>query len=144
VLGVLVPAVLVAGIVAGCSSDPTPTSGASTSSAAGAASSAAPSSAPAAAATPTLTKDADGKVTGLSYAGVDGKTALVLLRQADPTAKVSGSGKNAFVTTIGGRTADAGKHEFWALSVDGKESQVGAGTLRTKDGETISWKIATY
>lgn len=96
--------------------------------------------------TPTsaLTRDGDGKVTGLTYAGADGKTALELLVAADPSAKVKGKGANAFVVAIGGRTADDGKHQFWELKVDGKEAKVGAGSLTTKDGETITWTLATY
>ncbi|PJI93513.1 DUF4430 domain-containing protein [Luteimicrobium subarcticum] len=129
----LAPLALAAGLLAGCShDDPSPSGAGQT------AASATPTS------SATFTKDANGSVTGVTYPGKDGMTALELLLAADPYAQVSGSKDQAFVTGIGGRTADDSKKEFWALSVDGKEAQVGAGALETKDGETITWKLTTY
>jgi hypothetical protein len=76
----------------------------------------------------------------LSYPGEDGRTALDLLLKADPSAVVEGEGEMAFVTSVGGRDADPDT-EFWALYVDGEPAQVGAGSLETKSGQTITWKL---
>jgi hypothetical protein len=78
----------------------------------------------------------------LSYEGRDGSTALDLLLEADPSAEVSGEGENAFVTAIDGVVADPDS-EFWALYVDDEMATVGAGSLETKDGEEITWKLET-
>jgi hypothetical protein len=138
-LAAVVPAALVAGLVAGCASSSNgPATGTP------AAASRPTGVTPSASATDVFTRDADGHVTGITYAGEDGETALDLLLGVDPSAKVSGSGKNAFVVGIGGRSADDAKHQFWSLEVDGKQAQVGAGSLETKDGETITWTLATY
>jgi hypothetical protein len=80
----------------------------------------------------------------LSYAGVEGKTALELLKAKDATAQTKGEGANAFVTTINGYTASEAKKEYWAFYVNGKMSDVGAGAYVTKAGDQIEWKIATY
>jgi hypothetical protein len=82
--------------------------------------------------------------TELSYPGQDGMTALELLQQNDPDAEIEGEGEQAMVTGINGRTADESKKEFWALYVDGEQAQVGAGSLETEDGQTITWKLETY
>jgi hypothetical protein len=79
----------------------------------------------------------------LSYEGRDGSTALDLLLEADPSAEVSGEGENAFVTAIDGVVADPDS-EFWALYVDDEMATVGAGSLETKDGEEITWKLETF
>ncbi len=82
--------------------------------------------------------------TELSYPGEDGKTALDLLLENDPDAQVEGEGEQAMVTGINGRTADDSKNEYWALYVDGEMAQVGAGSLETSDGQTITWKLETF
>jgi hypothetical protein len=79
----------------------------------------------------------------VSYAGKVGKTALELL-QTHAIAEVSGAGTSAFVTGINGRMADNAKKEFWAFYINGKPSQVGAGSYVTKTGDVIEWKIETY
>jgi len=79
----------------------------------------------------------------LSYPGEDGRTALDLLLEADPTAVVEGEGEMAFVTAVQGRAADADS-EFWALYVDGQSAQVGAGALETESGQTITWKLEEF
>ncbi|MGC5166501.1 DUF4430 domain-containing protein [Luteimicrobium sp. DT211] len=140
-LGAVVPVALAAGLLGGCASSSSDEPAATgTQTAAAWPSGVTPSATP----TDQFTRDADGAVTGITYPGADGETALDLLLGVDPTAKVKGTGKNAFVVGIGGRTADDAKHEFWSLEVDGKQAQVGAGTLKTKDGETITWTLATY
>jgi hypothetical protein len=72
------------------------------------------------------------------------QTALELLKANDPKAATKGDGANAYVTTINGYTASDTKKEYWALYVNGKMSDVGAGSYVTKDGDQIEWKIATY
>jgi hypothetical protein len=79
----------------------------------------------------------------LSYEGEEGSMALDLLLEADPSAQVTGEGENAFVTAIDGITADPDS-EFWALYVNGEMATVGAGTLETKDGDEITWKLETF
>jgi hypothetical protein len=90
------------------------------------------------------TAEDDTAATELSYPGEDGRTALDLLLENDPDAEVEGEGEQAMVTGINGRTADDAKNEFWALYVDGEQAQVGAGSLETSDGQTITWKLETY
>ncbi len=79
----------------------------------------------------------------LSYDGRDGATALDLLLEADPSAQVTGEGENAFVTAVDGVAADP-SGEFWALYVNGEMAAVGAGSLETKDGDEITWKLETF
>lgn len=80
----------------------------------------------------------------VAYDGVEGKTALELLRVKDPAAVTQGEGANAFVTKINGYEASASKKEFWAFYVNGKQAAVGAGSYITKSGDKIEWKIETY
>lgn len=80
----------------------------------------------------------------VSYKGEDGKTALELLQKNYPDTQVSGTGANAFVTSINGYMADTAKHEFWKLVVNGQDAQVGAGSLVTKNSDNIVWRIDTY
>lgn len=80
----------------------------------------------------------------LSYEGVEGKSALELLRAKDPDVGIKGEGANAFVTRVNGYTADDSKKEFWGFSVNGKMSDVGAGSYTTKSGDQIEWKLLTY
>lgn len=78
----------------------------------------------------------------VSYDGEDGKTALELL-QKNATVLMSGTGKNAFVTSINDTAANS-SNQFWALKVNGKDSMVGAGSLITKDSDTITWELTTF
>jgi hypothetical protein len=80
----------------------------------------------------------------LSYDGVEGKTALELLKTKDSSAVTKGEGTNAYVTTINGYTASDTNKEFWALYVNGKQSEVGAGSYVTKSGDKIEWRIEKY
>ena len=122
-------AVLAAGLFAGCSSND--------------ATADRPAGGPTATATAAgLTVSTDG--TQVSYQGVQGKTALDLLLQLDPSATADGQGANAFVTAIGGRKADQAKKEFWAFYVNGEQAQVGAGSYTMKDGDQITWKLETF
>ena len=75
----------------------------------------------------------------ISYAGVDGKTALELLKSARDAKTSSFDNMGEFVISIDGKVAD-GSH-FWALYINGEMAQVGAGEYQTKNGETITWKL---
>ncbi|AEG44548.1 DUF4430 domain-containing protein [Isoptericola variabilis] len=86
--------------------------------------------------------DTESAAPELTYAGQEGRTALELLLEADPSATVEGEGEMAFVTGIGG--VEAGENEFWALYVDGEPAQVGAGSLVTEDGQEITWKLEAF
>lgn len=122
---VLLPATaLAAGLLAGCSGDPAPDAGSSAS----------------ASASVDPTQQVAENLSEFSYAGEDGRTALELLQEKDPDAQVQGEGENAYVTAIRGREADPAT-EFWGLYVDGELATVGAGSLETKDGQTITWKL---
>ena len=123
-LALLPATALAAALLAGCSGDPAPDSG---------------SSAPASASVDPTQQVAENLST-FSYQGEDGKTALELLEQHDPDAQVQGEGENAYVTAIRGREADPAT-EFWGLYVDDEMATVGAGSLETKDGQTITWKL---
>ncbi|MBU6389886.1 DUF4430 domain-containing protein [Patescibacteria group bacterium] len=79
----------------------------------------------------------------ITYKGQDGKTALTLLGQ-HATIKTSGSGANAFVTSVDGYTASSSKHEYWSFLVNGQLASVGAGSYVTKSTDTITWKIDHY
>lgn len=121
---VLLPALaLTAGLVAGCSEGGS-SDGAS----------------PTASASVEASEQVAENVGKFSYEGVDGKTALELLQEKDPDAQVQGKGENAYVTAIRGREADP-ETEFWGLYVDDELAQVGAGSLETKDGQTITWRL---
>ena len=72
------------------------------------------------------------------YYGMDGKNAFQLLQE---TANIEFKKYDfgVFVESIGSIKPDA-KH-FWKLYVNGKESQVGADSVMTKNGDTIEWRL---
>lgn len=76
------------------------------------------------------------------YRGKAGVSALTLLEQ---NAKIvtSGTGENAFVTTINDVIANP-KNQYWSFNVNGKTAPVGAGSYITQDSDTITWKLATF
>ena len=78
----------------------------------------------------------------LSYKGKDGTTALALL-QHTATIKMTGSGEMAYVTSINGTAANP-KNQYWQLFINGKSSMVGAGSLVTKNSDTITWKLSSF
>jgi len=82
------------------------------------------------------------RVTTLTYQGQVGKTALELLESTAQTVK-SGEGENAYITSINGVVADSTK-EYWAFSINGEASPVGAGSYITKSSDVIKWKLTTY
>lgn len=56
----------------------------------------------------------------------------------------SGTGTNAFITSINGKIADSKKKEFWELIINGKSAQVGAGSYIIQKGDSILWKITNF
>lgn len=78
----------------------------------------------------------------VTYKGKAGITALALLEQ---NAKIvtSGTGENAFVTTINDVMANP-KNQYWQFSVNGKSATIGAGSYVTQDSDTITWKLASF
>jgi len=121
-LALLPATALAAGLLAGCADGGSSDTGSSSSASADA------------------TEQVAENLSEFSYAGEDGKTALELLEKHDPEAQVQGKGENAYVTAVRGREADPST-EFWGLYVDDEMAQVGAGSLQTKDGQTITWKL---
>lgn len=77
------------------------------------------------------------------YGVPPGETALVLLQKTS-TAKIKGVGISAFVTEINNREALEKNKEYWALYVNGKLSDVGAGSYILKDQDKIEWKVEKY
>ena len=78
----------------------------------------------------------------LTFKGKDGVTALVLLSQAAKI-ETSGTGEMAYVTSINGVTANP-KNQYWQLLVNGKSASVGAGSLVTKNSDTITLKLSSF
>ena len=68
-----------------------------------------------------------------------GQTALDLLKASHTIETKTFSGIGEYVTTIDGKKEDS-KH-FWALYVNGKQSQVGASDYKVKAGDKIEWKF---
>lgn len=89
--------------------------------------------------TPTVTLSPTAIPQDIHYQGKNGVDALTLLRQ-----NTKEEDKNGFVTSINGRQANEGKHEFWAFYVNGKFSDVGASDYKTHDTDFIEWRIQTY
>jgi hypothetical protein len=143
-LTALTAVLLAAGLLAGCSSTDEPAADATASTSTSTASE--EPSAPADDATDEASDEESGDAEDapeLSYEGRAGTTALDLLLEADPSAQVTGEGENAFVTAIDGVVADPDS-EFWALYVNDEMATVGAGSLETKDGDEITWKLETF
>lgn len=74
----------------------------------------------------------------ISYLGFEGKTALALLKLVGHVETKNFGELGDMVTAIDGIAADE-KH-FWALYVNGDQSQVGASQYVTKTGDKIEWK----
>lgn len=72
------------------------------------------------------------------YQGVEGKTALELLKaQAQVETKTYDS-LGEFVVSINGLKGD--DQHYWAFYVNNQQASVGASSYLTKDGEVIEWK----
>jgi len=90
-----------------------------------------------------LKVDINGSSTSYDISNFVGKTALEAT-EAKTTVATNGTGTNAFVISINGRTADTKKREFWELDVNGKEALVGAGSYILNNHDEIEWKITNY
>ena len=75
-----------------------------------------------------------------SYKGEAGKSALDILKQKFEVKE----DRSGMVASIGEKTADSAKHEYWAFYVNGKLSDVGAGDYKTKNTDLIEWKVEKY
>lgn len=72
-----------------------------------------------------------------------GSTELEILKRI-AVVKTTGEGKDAFVTSINNQEATAASHEFWSFYVNGKPSEVGAGSYVLRQGDKINWQIEKY
>ena len=79
----------------------------------------------------------------ISQEVVGGETALDLLKSTTQL-KTQGTGTNAYVTSINGREAKNSNKEYWALYINGKLADVGAGSYTLKNNDKIEWKIEKY
>lgn len=70
----------------------------------------------------------------------ENKSALDLLKSGHQVETKTFSGVGEYVTSIEGKKEDTGKN-FWALYVNGQQSQVGASDYKPKDGDKIVWKL---
>lgn len=80
------------------------------------------------------------EVDSISYQGKNGKDALTLLKEQ---AKVE-QDTSGLVVSINGRKSDSSKREYWAFYVNGKLAEVGPADYKTKDEDTIEWKMEKY
>ncbi len=78
----------------------------------------------------------------ISYAGVDGKNALELLKENYQTDTTVSDGVGEFVTAIENQAA--GENQFWALYLNGKMATVGASELETKNGDIVEWNLESF
>lgn len=76
-----------------------------------------------------------------SYAGEQGKNALELLNE---NARLVERDQAGLVVSINGRKSDSSKREYWAFYVNGKLAEVGPADYKTKDKDTIEWKMEKY
>ncbi|MEK7617557.1 MAG: DUF4430 domain-containing protein [Patescibacteria group bacterium] len=70
----------------------------------------------------------------------ENKTALDLLRSGHSIETKTFSGVGEYVISVDGKKEDTGKN-FWALYVNGEQSQVGASDYKPKDKDKIVWKL---
>ncbi len=95
---------------------------------------------------PTTNKKVDAKpkhtANTVEYNGKDGKTALELLQTA-AKADISGTGANAYVTSINDVVANTSS-EYWAFYINGKLSSVGAGSYTTANTDVIKWELSKF
>ena len=85
-----------------------------------------------------VTKNAQNQITYISYHGVEGQTALALLKK-HAAVGVKHYSFGDLVTSINGTPGSGPK--YWTFYINGKESQVGASTYQTKSSDTLSWKL---
>jgi hypothetical protein len=76
-----------------------------------------------------------------SFNAQDHKTAMDMLKSSYQVQTKSFGSGGEFVESIENMKPDS-KH-FWAFYVNGKLSNVGAGTYELKDGDGVEWKMET-
>lgn len=74
----------------------------------------------------------------VSYQGVEGKTALDLLKQKAVVETKTYEGLGELVTSINGKPSTS--DHYWVFYVNGQQAEVGAGSYVTKSSDTIAWK----
>ncbi|WP_036186229.1 DUF4430 domain-containing protein [Ureibacillus manganicus] len=81
----------------------------------------------------------DGKSDVKEAAFTEGENALeVTVRELNAIEE------GGFVTTINGVEAGEETKTYWALSVNGEMSMVGAAEVILKDGDKITWELTSY
>lgn len=78
------------------------------------------------------------QATDVKYKGVNGQTALALLEKYT-RAGVKHYSFGDFVTSVNGAAGNGPK--YWSFYVNGKLSDVGAGSYVTKSTDNIEWKL---
>ncbi|MDR3298317.1 MAG: DUF4430 domain-containing protein [Candidatus Nomurabacteria bacterium] len=76
----------------------------------------------------------------VSYSGIEGETALATLKDLCDV-ESQGSDYGDFVTGIDG--VDADTEHYWAFYVNDAYATEGAGTYKTKDGDSIKWELTS-
>jgi hypothetical protein len=78
------------------------------------------------------------QTTDIKYNGVEGQTALALLKKhAEVTTKHYSFGD--LVTSINGTAGNGPK--YWTFYLNGKEASVGAGAYVSKNSDKIEWRL---
>lgn len=77
----------------------------------------------------------------ISYKGVEGKSALELLKAKYQVQTKVYSGLGEFVESINGIKPDSA--HFWEFYINGKSSTVGASSYVTKSEDNIEWKLSS-
>ena len=75
----------------------------------------------------------------IAYDGVEGKTALELLK-TEATVLTKDSDYGPYVDSINGLVGGT-DGKYWAFYVNGQMSPVGADAYKTKNGDKIEWKF---
>lgn len=77
----------------------------------------------------------------ISYNGVEGQTALALLK-ASHSVETKSFSFGEMVTSVDGQAAVDGVN-FWEFLVNGEQATVGAGEYQTKATDKIEWRLST-
>jgi hypothetical protein len=82
--------------------------------------------------------NAQHQLTEISYHGQNGVDALTLLKK-HATVSVKHYSFGDLVTSINGSEGKGPK--YWTFYVNGKQATAGAGAYKTKDSDTLDWKL---
>jgi len=82
--------------------------------------------------------NAQHQLTQLSYQGVNGQTALALLKK-HAVVQTKHYSFGDMVSSINGTEGSGPK--YWTFYINGKEASVGASTYITKSTDTLSWRL---